>query len=256
MSLFSKTPLTDLIFNKKQFLSKLNPGFEIGKVVSPNGDGRLMELKVMVRKSNEEIVFAEAEEDFVDFLFSFLTFPFGGVLHMLEGYPSLGCFNNLYQSMKELNPERYLLSPDLNGKLTKPKISPQFELTNQILPIGAIYPPVYCHTYCKKKYQHVGLTNDMVYPTKINSIFPEKCVPFSFADPKFSSSKSSSSGEFAKGPSTYMVTDDLVVTPMSYPSAMSYLNRLKVPLIELEEKVIKIGVKEVSITTSHFITIY
>jgi len=43
----------------------------------------------------------------------------------------------------------------------------------------------------------------------------------------------------------YMVTDDLVVTPMSSISAVSYLNTLKVPLSDLEERVIAIGVKEV-----------
>jgi len=42
-----------------------------------------------------------------------------------------------------------------------------------------------------------------------------------------------------------MVTDDLVVTPMSSISAVSYLNTLKVPLSDLEERVIAIGVKEV-----------
>ena len=43
----------------------------------------------------------------------------------------------------------------------------------------------------------------------------------------------------------YMVTDNLVVTPMSYIYAVSYLNSLKVPFSDLEERVITIGVKEV-----------
>jgi hypothetical protein len=42
-----------------------------------------------------------------------------------------------------------------------------------------------------------------------------------------------------------MITDNLVVTPMSSVSALSYLNRSNVPLFDLKEKVIKIGVKEV-----------
>jgi phage-related protein len=44
-----------------------------------------------------------------------------------------------------------------------------------------------------------------------------------------------------------MVTDSLFVSLMSSISAMSFLKRSKVPLSDLEERVIKIGVKEVSI---------
>ncbi|KAI5407459.1 hypothetical protein KIW84_053644 [Lathyrus oleraceus] len=42
----------------------------------------------------------------------------------------------------------------------------------------------------------------------------------------------------------YMVTDDLFVTPMSTISTMSYLKKSKIPLSDLEERVIKIGVNE------------
>ncbi|QCE11856.1 hypothetical protein DEO72_LG10g3094 [Vigna unguiculata] len=46
------------------------------------------------------------------------------------------------------------------------------------------------------------------------------------------------------GPGMYKVTDDLVVTPMSSISVVSCLKTLKVPLFDLEERVIAIGVKE------------
>lgn len=49
----------------------------------------------------------------------------------------------------------------------------------------------------------------------------------------------------------YMVTDDLFVTPMSTISTMSYLKKSKVPLSDLEERVIKIGVNEVWICSYH-----
>lgn len=111
MSLLSKTPLSDFIFNKKQFLGNSRLGnrnqsdFDFRKAVSTD-DGRQMDLNVIVRKSNGEILFAQATEDFVDFLLSFLVFPLGGVLHMLEGFTSLECLDNIYQSMKDLSPDR------------------------------------------------------------------------------------------------------------------------------------------------------
>ncbi|KAG5142850.1 hypothetical protein JHK82_018545 [Glycine max] len=58
--------------------------------------------------TNKKILFAEAEEEFVDFLFSFLTFPLGRVLHMLEGFSSVSCIDKLYGSMNELSSDRQI----------------------------------------------------------------------------------------------------------------------------------------------------
>ncbi|MCH87371.1 DUF674 family protein, partial [Trifolium medium] len=70
--------------------------------------------------------------------------------------------------------------------------------------------------------------------------FSPDYVPYKLVDPKSSTEKST----FARGPLMYLVTDDLCVTPMSSISTMSYLRRAKFPLSDLEERVIKIGVKE------------
>ncbi|RHN46339.1 hypothetical protein MtrunA17_Chr7g0241181 [Medicago truncatula] len=92
-------------------------------------------VKVVRRKSNKQILFIEAEEDFADFVFSFLTFPLGGVLLMHEGFSSLSCIDNLYKSVTELSSEKWLRSQYFKNLLTNPSISMQSELTNQILPI-------------------------------------------------------------------------------------------------------------------------
>nr|KYP37974.1 hypothetical protein KK1_040807 [Cajanus cajan] len=219
-SLISKTPMTDLILGKKQNLDYFTPinqnQFENGKIASEEGV-RQMVVKVQIRKSDSKILFAEAEEEFVDFLFSFLTFPLGGVLHMLEGFSSVSCMDKLYGSMIELCSDRYLSSEGLKDKLAKPQCAPQFNLNNQILPIGAESLPL-TYLFC-------GCSFNIVHP-------------------KSSTGEFSSLLGFVRGPATYMVTDDLVVTPMSCISAVSYLNTLKVPLSDLEERVITIGVKE------------
>ncbi|MCI23517.1 DUF674 family protein, partial [Trifolium medium] len=56
--------------------------------------------------------------------------------------------------------------------------------------------------------------------------------------------KSPISGGYAYGPITFMVTDDLVVTPMSSIDGISYLQRMKVPFNDVEEMVINIGKNE------------
>jgi hypothetical protein len=209
-------------------------------------------VKVVRRKSTGDFLFAEASDDFINFICSVLTFPLGGVLHMLQGFSSLNCIDNLYKSMTELSPENYLISQDLKNKLTKPSIAAQFRLDNQILPIGAVSLPVYyCHTYIlQNQYTRALTTTTTIATRKLGVRYSdEKCVPLYFVDPKFSASNSSNRGEFVKGPSTYMVTDDLVVTPMSSFNAISYLNSSNVSLSDLEEKVVSIGQKEVS----HFV---
>ncbi|KAH1241964.1 hypothetical protein GmHk_07G019412 [Glycine max] len=176
-SLISMTPVSDLILRKEQYLSNINPKnqnqFQFGKILS---EGRQMVVKIQIRKSNRKILFAEAEEEFVDFLFSFLTFPLGRVLHMLEGFSS---------------------QPDITNWGRK----------------FAFYLFILWKS-------------------------------FNIVDPKSSIGESSSLLRFLKGPAMYMVTDNLVVTPMSYIYAVSYLNSLKVPFSDLEERVITIGVKE------------
>ncbi|MED6193891.1 hypothetical protein PIB30_023412 [Stylosanthes scabra] len=54
-------------------------------------------IKVTVSKSKKKILHAEAGEDFVDYLLSFLTAPLGSVLKLL------GSMDNLYKSVKDLN---------------------------------------------------------------------------------------------------------------------------------------------------------
>jgi hypothetical protein len=54
-----------------------------------------IEVKTMVRKSNNKILYVLGEEDFADLLLLFLTFPLGGVENMLNGNSGLDNIDNL-----------------------------------------------------------------------------------------------------------------------------------------------------------------
>lgn len=56
--------------------------------------------------------------------------------------------------------------------------------------------------------------------------------------------KATSEG-YVKGPIVYVATDDLVIAPLSPISACNLINSLKIPLTDLKEKVVTIGLKEV-----------
>ncbi|MCI01773.1 tyrosine/dopa decarboxylase [Trifolium medium] len=164
------------------------------------------------------------------------------------------------------------MSQGVKEKLSNPLIAAQFELSNQILPIRAVSLPVYYYYYyhsflSNSRYHEVFTTTTTTTTTttittttltattatstatitstrKRDGYSSDSSVPLNLVDPKFSSSKSSSSGEYVKGPSIYMVTDDLVVSPISSFNAISHLNSLNVPLLDVEEKVVRIGPKE------------
>ncbi|CAJ2670647.1 unnamed protein product [Trifolium pratense] len=216
LSLLSKTPLSDFVLKKKPILCTLNQNFE-PKIKIENGlpssdsdEVEQMVVKVIRRTSNRKILFVTADEVFADFLFSFLTFPLGIVLQMLEGFSSISCMDSLYRSIKELSPERCLTSQELKDNLAEPKIFPIFELRSMIFPIET----------CAIGYSYNNQQLDFIDP------------------------KSPVSGGYTRGPLAIMVTDDMVVTPMSSIDGISYLERMKVPLNDVEEKVVSIGLKE------------
>ncbi|WJX76583.1 hypothetical protein P8452_59985 [Trifolium repens] len=144
--------------------------------------------------------------------------------------------------MTELSSERYLISQGIKDKLSKPQCFPQFELNNQIFPIGASSLP----DYFSLSYRDYAYSTDVIKTMLFSKIHNDpiviagKYVPYKLVDPKSPTEKST----FARGPLMYVVTDNLCVSPMSSISTMSYLKRSKVPLSDLEERVIKIGVKE------------
>ncbi|CAK8541830.1 unnamed protein product [Lathyrus sativus] len=178
-SLVSATPLTDVFVSKKLFCENPRPVNVLDLDVCRNGAllvRRKIKVKAMVRKSNSKILYALGEEDFADLLMLFLTFPLGGVENMLNGNSGFDNIDNLFKSMLDLDPARYMKS-----------------------------------------------RQDMV-SKQLKTNFDGK--------------------KFMKSPSMYMVTDDLVVKPGSSTSAISFLTNMKIPLSDLEERLIRIGNKE------------
>ncbi|PNX66380.1 hypothetical protein L195_g055058, partial [Trifolium pratense] len=67
-------------------------------------------LKLLVDETRNKVILAEAGKDFVDVLFSFLTFPLGTITRLIQkesnmGPVTIGCLNNLYQSVADLDKE-------------------------------------------------------------------------------------------------------------------------------------------------------
>ncbi|XP_020216834.1 uncharacterized protein LOC109800465 [Cajanus cajan] len=238
-SLLSKSTLTDLFLIKKQLLE--NSSFS--PPIVENSSTIQIKVKLIMRKSDGKILFAEGEEDFADFLLSFLTFPLGGVVRMLGGFASLGSIDGLYKSIVDLNENKYLIAKGLKNRLVDPSLPPQFRLSMQMFPIDEQEAsPYYCYyhpsgfresIYYNKFYIANGCRSD----DKNSEIYKV----LKLVDLKSSSGRLKG---YAKGPAMFMATDDLVVEPMSPTSGLSLINRLKTPLNDLKEKVVTIGIKE------------
>ncbi|TKY65908.1 tyrosine/DOPA decarboxylase [Spatholobus suberectus] len=153
----------------------------------------------MLRKSNGKVLFAEGKEDFADFLFSFLTIPLGGVVHLMDGCSFMGSVEGLYKSSFDLDEEHWT-TKEVKNKLVDPMLAPW------------------------QVNRNVG-----------------NCTALELVD---TISDTGNSKGYANGQAMYMATDDLVVTPISSISVISLLNSMNIPVNDLEEKVVSIGIKK------------
>ncbi|KAL3635473.1 hypothetical protein CASFOL_020020 [Castilleja foliolosa] len=244
-SLFSRTPLTDTILNnghinftwpsiplnivpkvdKSQVVDNIRPVpviviFSSKKIV----------LKVVVQKSTNKLLFAQAEENFIDFLFSLLTIPLGGAEFLMDGSTSFTNIDNLYRSVANLIDAKYFKS-NAKIRLTKPKLAQGY----RPIPRYRIFPLEEEKT--RKVYFYEGERSkgdSMSFSSRSGGSFIEVLFLNSLKE----------QGSYVKGPGTYMVRDDLSVTPLCMTSYLSNLNALKIPFSDVTEMEVEIGLQE------------
>ncbi|XP_057777892.1 uncharacterized protein LOC130996613 [Salvia miltiorrhiza] len=212
-SLTSPTPLSDIILNKTTQL--VNSKFMVTQPhtteeENPNNSWNLS-LKVMIQQSTGKVAYAQANKQFVEFLFSFLYIPLVGVEHLLAGNTCVKAIDNLYRSTSDLADSKHFITPDTKKRLMTP-----------ILPHG------YISAHC---------------------IFPlaEECLPAEYNDylNLLSSVKfPNGQGSYLKGSPTYHVADDLTVTPFCFASTLSSLKEQKISISDVKEVEMQIGLKE------------
>ncbi|KAL0422623.1 UNVERIFIED_CONTAM: hypothetical protein Slati_3285200 [Sesamum latifolium] len=186
-SLVSRTPLTDLVLGRSQVISaavKPDLVVSLGWITEEASSKRVI-VKAFIQKATNRVILVEAEDDFVNFLFSPLTLPLVKVA-------------------------AYFL---------KNKMFPLTENDQPALYVNREHPTQKCY-----------LTNSASEEHSVT------CRPVLFKD-----MNEKESG--VKVP-TFMVTDDLVVTPSSVMSGFSILTGLKIPLSDVEEQAFEIGSEE------------
>ncbi|TYI99068.1 hypothetical protein E1A91_D01G261600v1, partial [Gossypium mustelinum] len=171
LSLFSKTTLTDVFLRKQStmFVQQF-------MLVAPNVEERTEKdsktrVKIMLRKSDRKILYGEANEDFVDLLFSFLEIPLESALELLGGKGfTVGSISNLLKDLDTI-----------------------FSIT--------ILPPFYS---CPIELPSICSQQ----PTKI---FHKSYGYLKQSDPKSPILEKTNSRGYFKKKSLFLITDDLVV---------------------------------------------
>ncbi|XP_058772920.1 uncharacterized protein LOC131647020 [Vicia villosa] len=234
-ALVSQSPLTDVFLREKPSIERYwcsSRGFG-------NSDHIKITLQLVISKSKRKILFAHGEQDFVDLLLSFLTFPLGGVVRKLGGYSSIANIDRMYASIVELDENKYLMSKEAKMRLVDPHVVSKFKSNKKILPTVEPRQYLYCH-YRGESYKK-SIINGQFFITNEYRSDDRKCVEM----PLVKSQKCCAIEEgYVKGPRTYLITDDLVIGPSSPISALLLTNRLQIPLDDLKEKVVMIGLKE------------
>jgi hypothetical protein len=210
-------------------------------------------LKLLIEKKSQRVLFAEADKEFVDFLFSIFILPVGTITRLLQKKNMAGCLRSLYKSIENLSDiylqpdqdKNFLLDPKvaISGAkvpLLLPSVEQSYTATN-------FYRCVHVSSG-SSKYSNCSeyVANDQraICPHCKSSMTSEqKYVEYPPRDIKASSS---SEGGYVKGVITYMVMDDLDVKPMSTISSISLLTKFGVrDLGAVEEMVVDLGIDEV-----------
>ncbi|XP_073034268.1 uncharacterized protein [Primulina eburnea] len=238
-SLVSKTPLTDIILclsteavpsNERKRLSASAIYETDALCLTLNSqnvrpDSKKIYIKAFVQKSTNRILLAETRQDLVDFLFSFLTIPLGRVQFLLGGNTFVGSISNLYRSISNLEIGEHMKSREATFRLLQPQLPLYCMSSYQIFSLDQECSPEFyrlCNSNRVKLFVSTPIDN---------------CRKLKMIDPKGQDC-------FVKGPTTFMVTDDLVVSTPSSTSIISILNKMKIPLSDVEERELDIGMEE------------
>ncbi|XP_058099059.1 uncharacterized protein LOC131243598 isoform X11 [Magnolia sinica] len=190
-------------------------------------------LKLVLNENTGEVLFGEAGKDFIDFLFTLLALPMGYVAKLLTKQHMVGCTGNLYSSLKNLSSDYMQPNFDKNT-LLNPKMPIPMSGQNPLLLLQDAASSTKSKNY---SYPHTSVS----FGPHTHSVlsFGSSVSAFGVA------SGSDGGGGCVKGVVTYMVMDDLVVTPMSTISSISLLNKYQVKDVSaLKEKVVEVGMNE------------
>ncbi|KAF9618782.1 hypothetical protein IFM89_002650 [Coptis chinensis] len=202
-------------------------------------------IKLLVDKEKNRVVFAEADKDFVDILFSFLTLPIGTIVSLADKKSNLGCMDSLYQSVKALDVQ-YFQTEDCKNLLLTPKSTVEYKYRNLELNfIGHdTDPPTYyiCPTWTCATETHCLVS--MFENAKC--LCGEKMSQNAFFGGNIIRRDRNNGVVFVNGNEKFIISDGLHVKTVSAETSLAILQRFKIQDgTALEERIVTVGADEV-----------
>ncbi|XP_021302803.1 uncharacterized protein LOC8067345 [Sorghum bicolor] len=230
------------------------------------GSTNKISLKLLVETKSKRVLFAEAGNDFVDFVFSLLTLPIGAVAKLVSAGTMHGSVGRLYKSVDHMG-SSYLLPGADKAELLQPGVlHPDARHQLLLLPSppranAAPRLPKFKLYACAGAGKCVTVTmeRDAACPkcklpmaTEMTFVMPSAAPRAAAGGGKGGGGKGvddeeerGGGGGYVKGLVTYMVTDGLEVTPMSAISSITLINKFSSGKdVELAEKYVSVGMDE------------
>ncbi|KAD4179866.1 hypothetical protein R6Q59_023268 [Mikania micrantha] len=140
----------------------------------------------------------------------------------------------MYSSISSMTAGEYIKSQDLKNMLLDPQLMHTKLSEKQIFPHSVFCDSKsYCHTYMSPLGFYAYMTRSVDREGHEKEMF---CI-CSLKDSRVD-------GRYLKASAKFMVTDDLVITPLSLLSSITMLSKLNVPLNDVEVHKVSIGIKE------------
>ncbi|XP_059430759.1 uncharacterized protein LOC132164291 [Corylus avellana] len=218
---------------------------------TPNSS-KAINLKLLVDSNSRKVVFAEAGKEFVDFLFGLIQIPIGSIMGLLwnHGMAGPGSLNRVYESIQNLDPtclhqtKEELLMPE-----------PAFPSNTHPPPLllNFVPPPKQATTSVENHFNSrsrslsnpCDLIQTVTYELDSDSEYSDPDSPFSLSRNKSVVEHEQRETGYVKGVVTFMVKDDLTVTPMSTISCITLLNTFNIKDVGLlQEKMVNVDIQK------------
>ncbi|KAJ1290656.1 hypothetical protein BS78_02G261800 [Paspalum vaginatum] len=221
------------------------------------------QLKLLVDKRSRRVLYAEARKDAVDFLIGLLRVPAGLAARALasRGEPAPGCLGSLYAGAMALEDAFFVSASPNRDALLSPASLPSAALP-LLLGEGALPPPpapptpsryYRCGAYtlpCRGNPTNVTDVPGLPCPACRQPMNVEMRLTLGDAHGKLALAQAQEAaglgpGGYVKDVVTYLVMDDLTVSPMSTISAIMLLKKFDVKdCSALEDMTVVLGAKE------------
>ncbi|KAL6502124.1 hypothetical protein OROGR_027257 [Orobanche gracilis] len=242
LSIFSDTPLSDFLFKRdvagRPQASGLLSCFNVDQCNVVGEDNNInLGIRLVIHKPTNSLAFAYVDNDFLDVILSFLSFPLGSVVTKF-GRNTFLAIDNLHASISKLNDNK------LNHVL-RPLVPREFAGKTNILPVEHQRTNLFFYGR-RSIYRNNFEDGKYILLEDVSDDFHHDFQEVSLI--------TQSAGEpgkgFLKAPSTYIISTDLLFKHLSPLDLVDLPEYYEVDANDLVEHDVFLGIKEASLTSS------